>query len=187
MGAAPTRPGIPDRHSIPAHCRSTAWATSLSHGSPAPAVRRTHSPVRCQSMPVNSSLTTSPEKPSSPKTTFEPSPSAKSGSPRACAHRTACRTPSRVRTRVKKRAQPPTPRVDRGASGTCSSIRTSSTIERLERADATPHRQPEHERTDGQGGQVRNPAANAPARRHCDTAVLVPEVLRGGPRQQRDL
>src|SRR5207244_784944 len=91
MGVAPTRPGIPLRHSRPAQPHSTVTATSGSHGSPAPTDTRTSWPLSAVSMPRTPTRTTRPSTPASPTTRFEPPPSTLSATPRDRAHVEATR------------------------------------------------------------------------------------------------
>src|SRR3954447_22819281 len=108
IGVAPTEPGIPDRHSIPASPAFTARSTNGSHGSPASTVRL---PSRLVSTPVVRIRTTVPGKPSSAMTTLLPPASTSSGSPSASARATAATTSSSLRASAMRRAGPPRRRV----------------------------------------------------------------------------
>src|SRR5882672_2524963 len=120
MGVAPTRPGMPLRHSSPAQPCATARSTKGSHGSPAAALTSTESPTSREETPRRPIFTTRPSRPSSATTTLEPPPRIRIGTPRDSAQRTAAATVASSEASMKKRAEPPTPIVQRDASGTFS-------------------------------------------------------------------
>src|SRR5436190_303741 len=80
IGVAPTEPGMPDRHSMPARPSCTALATNGSQGSPA-CTSSAPSPLRLT--PRVRRRTTVPRKPSSAITTLLPPARISTGSPRA--------------------------------------------------------------------------------------------------------
>jgi hypothetical protein len=72
IGVAPVEPGMPERHSMPAHPLSTAMATNASHGSPAATRTVAYSSSLSTVMPRRSMCTTRPSKPSSSISTLLP-------------------------------------------------------------------------------------------------------------------
>src|SRR6266567_1425439 len=120
MGVAPTRPGMPLRHSSPPHPWATARSTKGSHGSPAAAVTSTVPPLSREDTPRRATFTTSPSTPASATTTLDPPPRIRIGTPRDAAQPTAVAMVASSEASMKKRAEPPTPMVQRGASGTFS-------------------------------------------------------------------
>src|SRR3569623_859438 len=115
MGVAPTDPGMPARHSSPAHPRATVASTNASHGSPAAAYTV---PSSRNAVPRIAMRTTNPSKPASDTTTLEPPPSTASGSPCAADQLTARSTESSSAASSKYRAGPPSSSVVNRASGT---------------------------------------------------------------------
>src|SRR5256886_387697 len=111
IGVAPTVPGIPERHSIPAHPRSTAWRTSPSHSTPAPATSSTPSGASRNVTPPMATLRTRPGNPASATTRFEPPPMICTRSRRSRAAVSAWRSSASAVHSWKYRAGPPNPRV----------------------------------------------------------------------------
>ena len=109
IGVPPTRPGMPDRASIPLHSCSTAVATRASQSSPAATV--TVAPLQSETsavMPRVATRTTVPGKPWSAISRFDPPPSTSTGSPAASAARTASTSSVSVVAVTTARAGPPT-------------------------------------------------------------------------------
>ena len=118
IGVPPTRPGMPDRASIPLHSCSTAVATRASQSSPAATV--TVAPLQSETsavMPRVATRTTVPGNPWSAISRFEPPPSTSTGSPAASAARTASTSSVSVVAVTTARAGPPTRSVVQLAPG----------------------------------------------------------------------
>ena len=129
IGVAPVSPGIPERHSMPAHPRVTANTTKSSHLSPAATYTLTASASSSRTvMPRRSICRTTPSNPSSAISTLLPPPRMKSGSFCEAVQESASRISSTVSARMKILAGPPMPRVVKGASGTFRCSRRGATL-----------------------------------------------------------
>src|SRR6478735_418140 len=109
IGVPPTKPGMPDRASIPLHSCTTAVATRASQSSPAATV--TVAPLQSETsalMPRVATRTTVPGNPLSATSRFDPPPSTSTGSPSASADRTASTSSVSVVAVTTARAGPPT-------------------------------------------------------------------------------
>ncbi len=132
IGVAPTRPGMPLRHSMPARPRATVSATSSSHGSPARTVQRVPSRI----IPRVAIAITRPSNPSSGTTRFDPPPRMPTRTFSRRAHASAWTRSSSVTTSAKRFAAPPSFSVVRGASATFSRISTRRSCHALAVAPA---------------------------------------------------
>ena len=117
-GVPPVEPGIPERHSIPAHPFPAARSTTLSHGSPAPTVRTASSRDSSARKPRKATFSTTPSNPSSANMILLPPENTCTGSPSSCANRRVARRSSPLVQRANHRAGPPSPIVVYGASTT---------------------------------------------------------------------